>query len=216
MVTSALWTDVNNDGWSDLMVTAEWEPIRVYINEAGKLSDKTSEFGLSKMKGWWNSINGADIDNDGDIDYLVGNAGQNTKYHPSTKKPVRIYYADYEGKGSKSIVEAKYENGVLLPVRGKSCSTSAIPSLNEKFSTFHKFASSSLSEIYSPSNLSGALVCEVNELSSGVLINDGQGQLKFKPLPNEVQNSPIFGIDFNDVNGDGHLDVYVVQNFSTI
>ena len=162
-----------------------------------------------------NSINGADIDNDGDIDYLVGNAGQNTKYHPSTKKPVRIYYADYEGKGSKSIVEAKYENGVLLPVRGKSCSTSAIPSLNEKFSTFHKFASSSLSEIYSPTNLSGALVCEVNELSSGVLINDGQGQLKFKPLPNEVQNSPIFGIDFNDVNGDGHLDVYVVQNFST-
>ena len=215
MVTSALWTDVNNDGWSDLMVTAEWEPIRVYINEGGKLSDKTSEFGLSKMKGWWNSINGADIDNDGDIDYLVGNAGQNTKYHPSTKKPVRIYYADYEGKGSKSIVEAKYENGVLLPVRGKSCSTSAIPSLNEKFSTFHKFASSSLSEIYSPSNLSGALVCEVNELSSGVLINDGQGQLEFKPLPNEVQNSPIFGIDFNDVNGDGHLDVYVVQNFST-
>ena len=72
-----------------------------------------------------------------------------------------------------------------------------------------------MSEIYSPSNLSGALVCEVNELSSGVLINDGQGQLKFKPLPNEVQNSPIFGIDFNDVNGDGHLDVYVVQNFST-
>ena len=215
MVTSALWTDVNDDGWSDLIVTAEWEPIRVFINEAGKLSDKTKEYGLSKIKGWWNSINGADIDNDGDIDYLVGNAGQNTKYHPSAKKPVRIYYGDYEGEGSRSIVEAKYEDGVLLPIRGKSCSTSAIPSLNEKFETFHKFASSSLSEIYSPSNLSDALVFEVNELSSGILINDGQGQLTFNPLPNTVQNAPIFGTDFNDINGDGNLDIYVVQNFST-
>ena len=152
MVTSALWTDINNDGWSDLIVTAEWEPIRVYINESGKLLERTKESGLSKMKGWWNSISGADIDNDGDIDFAVGNAGQNTKYHTSPKKPIRIYYADYEGKGSKSIVEAKYENGVLLPVRGKSCSTSAIPSLGDKFKTFHKFASSSLSEIYSPSN----------------------------------------------------------------
>ena len=215
MVTSALWTDVNDDGWSDLIVTAEWEPIRVFINEAGKLTDKTKDYGLSKIKGWWNSINGADIDNDGDIDYLVGNAGQNTKYHPSAKKPVRIYYGDYEGEGGRSIVEAKYEDGVLLPIRGKSCSTSAIPSLNEKFKTFHKFASSSLSEIYSPSNLSDALVFEVNELSSGILINDGQGQLTFNPLPNTVQNAPIFGTDFSDVNGDGNLDIYVVQNFST-
>ncbi|MAB59797.1 MAG: hypothetical protein CMO46_04550 [Verrucomicrobiales bacterium] len=215
MVTSALWSDVNNDGWSDLIVTEEWGPIRVYVNDFGKFIERTEESGLSKMKGWWNSIMGADIDNDGDTDYAVGNAGQNTKYHTSPKKPIRIYYADYEGNGSKSIVEAKYENGVLLPVRGKSCSTSAIPSLGDKFKTFHKFASSSLSEIYSPSNLKDALVFEVNELSSGFLINDGKGHFQFKSMPNMVQNSPIFGIDFNDVNGDGFLDIYVVQNFST-
>ena len=34
-------------------------------------------------------------------------------------------------------------------------------------------------------------------------------------MPNTVQNAPIFGTDFNDVNGDGNLDIYVVQNFST-
>ena len=77
-----------------------------------------------------------------------------------------------------------------------------------KFKTFHKFASSSLSEIYSPSNLEDALVYEVNELSSGFLINDGKGHFTFKAMPNMVQNSPIFGIDFNDVNGDGFLDIY--------
>ena len=179
MVTSALWTEVNGDGWVDLMVTTEWGPVRVFLNDSGKLVEATKESGLANILGWWNSITGADIDNDGDIDYAIGNSGQNTKYYASVKKPIRIYYGDYEGNGSKSIVEAKYEYGVLLPIRGKSCSTSAIPSLGEKFKTFHQFASSSLSDIYTPARLKGSAVFEANELSSGILVNNGKGSFTF-------------------------------------
>ena len=214
MVTSALWTEVNGDGWVDLMVTTEWGPVRVFLNDSGKLVEATKESGLANILGWWNSITGADIDNDGDIDYAIGNSGQNTKYYASVKKPIRIYYGDYEGDGSKSIVEAKYENGVLLPIRGKSCSTSAIPSLGEKFKTFHQFASSSLSDIYTPARLKGSAVFEANELSSGILVNNGKGSFTFKALPSAAQNAPIFGLNFCDVNGDGNLDLYAAQNFS--
>ena len=214
MVTSALWTEVNGDGWVDLMVTTEWGPVRVFLNDSGKLVEATKESGLANILGWWNSITGADIDNDGDIDYAIGNSGQNTKYYASVKKPIRIYYGDYEGNGSKSIVEAKYENGVLLPIRGKSCSTSAIPSLGEKFKTFHQFASSSLSDIYTPARLKGSAVFEANELSSGILVNNGKGSFTFKALPSEAQNAPIFGLNFCDINGDGNLDLYAAQNFS--
>lgn len=214
MVTSALWTEVNGDGWVDLMVTTEWGPVRVFLNDSGKLVEATKESGLTNILGWWNSITGGDIDNDGDIDYAIGNSGQNTKYHASVKKPILIYYGDYEGDGSKSIVEAKYENGVLLPIRGKSCSTSAIPSLGEKFKTFHQFASSSLSDIYTPTRLKESSVFEANELSSGILVNDGKGSFTFKALPSTAQNAPIFGLDFCDVNADGNLDLYAVQNFS--
>ena len=214
MVTSALWTEINGDGWIDLMITSEWGPVRVFLNDSGKLVEATKESGLENILGWWNSITGGDIDNDGDIDYVIGNSGQNTKYHASVKKPIRIYYGDYEGDGSKSIVEAKYENGVLLPIRGKSCSTSAIPSLGEKFKTFHQFASSSLSDIYTPARLKDSSVFEANELSSGILINNGKGSFTFKALPSSTQNAPVFGLDFCDVNGDGNLDLYVVQNFS--
>jgi len=32
LVTSASFTDINNDGWKDLIVVGEWMPIKVYIN----------------------------------------------------------------------------------------------------------------------------------------------------------------------------------------
>ena len=110
---------------------------------------------------------------------------------PAAVLAVRADYGDYEGNGSKSIVEAKYENGVLLPIRGKSCSTSAIPSLGEKFKTFHQFASSSLSDIYTPARLKGSAVFEANELSSGILVNNGKGSFTFKALPSAAQNAPM-------------------------
>jgi hypothetical protein len=119
LITSALWSDADDDGWIDLFVTCEWGPVRFFQNRQGVLEEKTEQAGLASYLGWWNAIAGADIDQDGDIDYAVANFGLNTKYRPSARKPSKLYYGDYSGVGKKSIVEAKYENGVLLPVGGK-------------------------------------------------------------------------------------------------
>ena len=214
MVTGALWSDADGDGWIDLLVSHEWGPVKLYRNDKGTLVDVTKLSGLQKYTGWWNSIAGGDIDHDGDIDYAVGNVGLNTKYHADTDHPVILYYGEYGGEAEKRLVEAKFENNVIVPGRGKSCSTKAMPHLGKKFGTFHQFASATLPQIYTQECLAESFKLEANTLESGVFINDGGGRFSFEPLPNIAQSSAIFGLSMVDVNADGRLDLYAVQNFS--
>lgn len=213
MVTSATWSDADNDGWLDLLVTYEWGPVRIWRNKNGRLVDKTRDAGLDKRKGWWNGIAPADIDNDGDIDYVVSNFGLNTKYHASPDHPTLIYFGDLDGSGKERIVEASFEGSICFPVRGKSCSTNAMPGLAKKFPQFKDFAAATLPEIYSDRRLNGATKLEINELRSGVLINDGAAHFEFKPLPRIAQVSPSFGIGTTDFDGDGFVDLVLAQNF---
>ena len=216
MVTSAIWSDVNGDDWIDLLVTYEWGPVRYFQNNKGKLTDETEATGLAQQTGWFNSICGGDIDNDGDTDFVVGNFGLNTKYKASKEKPVLMFYGDFEGKGRKRILEAKYEDGVCLPRRGLSCSSHAMPMVKEKTPTFHEFATSDLIEIYSDEKIDESSRFEANSLYSIVLINNSEsGSAKFdlEKLPNIAQASPIFGCSLNDVDGDGNLDLFIAQNF---
>ncbi len=213
MVTGALWTDFDGDGWLDLIVTHEWGPVAVWKNQNGKLSNVSSAAGTGDLLGWWTGVAGADFDGDGDMDYAVGNLGLNTKYHASKHKPYMLYFGDLDGSGVPRIVEACHENGILFPVRGKSCSTRAMPSLGDKFTTFHAFASATLPQIYAPNRLDSAQRLIINELASGLLLNDGKGRFSFRPLPRLAQVSAVFGLAFSDFNADGNMDLALAQNF---
>ncbi len=213
LVTSATWADVDDDGWTDLLVAHEWGPVALFRNKSGKLVDDRDNASLTHRLGWYNSIVGQDIDCDGDTDFLVGNFGWNTKYHASPAKPALLYYGDFEGTGRMRLVEAEFEDETLFPVRGKSCSTNAMPFLANKFHRFHEFAIASLDEIYTDKCLQTAHRFEANSLDSGVLLNDGTGRFEFTAFPTLAQVAPVFGIVAMEINGDGLPDVVLAQNF---
>ncbi|MEX2188540.1 MAG: FG-GAP-like repeat-containing protein [Pirellulales bacterium] len=222
MVTSAVWSDADNDGRVDLFVTSEWGSLRLLVNENGRLVDRTKEAGLASRTGWYNGIAASDVDNDGDMDYIVTNFGLNTKYHAGAEKPALLYYGDFDGSGSMQLVEAGFEHDSLFPIRGRSCSSRAMPFIRDKFATYKDFALASLDDIYTDKCLEDAKRFEATSLESGVWMNAGLGprvtgasQFEFVPLPRIAQISPSFGVVAAEFNGDGKPDLYLAQNFYT-
>ena len=213
MVTDGLWSDADGDGDVDLLVTTEYGPVMFLRNDRGKLSNATAAAGLSNRLGWWNCIAAADIDGDGDEDYAVGNFGLNTKYHVSSSNPQYLYHGDLGGTGAMNCVEAHREGDRIVPNRGRSCSSGAMPFLHEKFATFHGFAISDLVGIYTQPRLDQSLRLEANELASGILRNDGNGTFSFHRLPELAQVAPSFGLAFLQADSDGIPDLYLSQNF---
>ena len=213
MATSAIWSDVDGDGKLDLMVTLEWGAPHYLHNENGKLVDRSREAGLLDYTGWWNGIAARDLDGSGHISFVVTNFGLNNKYHASLAHPTQLYYGDFDGTGNRQIVEAEFEDETLFPVRGRSCSSRAMPILKEKFKTYKDWALAPLDVIYDKPKLETALHFQATTLESGVLLNDGTGRFKFKPLPHLAQIFPAYGCVLTDVAGDGIADLYMVGNF---
>jgi len=195
MVTGASFSDYDKDGDLDLIVVGEWMPITIFNNKNGKLTKTTIE-SFKNTQGLWFSLAATDIDNDGDIDYFAGNLGLNTKYKASIKKPFHVYCKDYDNNGSYDIVLTNNYKGLLVPVRGKECSSQQMPFLETKFTDYQSFAEASLSDIYGEQHLNNALHLEVKMLESVFIENLGDGHFKLKTLPKEVQISPIMDFEF--------------------
>jgi hypothetical protein len=217
LVSAALASDADGDGWIDLMVALDWGPIAYWRNAGGRLADHTASAGLADRTGWWTALAGADLDGDGDIDYVALNAGLNTKYKATNEEPALLYYGAFDASGRKELIEAKAGAEGLLPVRGLSCSSSAMPFIKEKLPTYHEFASAKLAEIYEPSALERAQVFRANTLESGVLVNergaDGSVRFGWQPLPRLAQVSQGQGVVAADLDGDGACDVALLHNF---
>ena len=218
MISAAIWSDVNLDGWPDLWVVGEWMSPRLFLNRRGVLSEASAAAGLAGLTGWWNGIEGADLDRDGDLDYVLTNFGRNIKYRASEKKPVLLYYGDLDGSGVKRIVEAKMVQELMLPIRGKSCSQLAMPGLGDRFPTFHSFALATLPDLYGEDRLSDALRLTATTLDNGVLWNESdreanQVRFRFSPLPRLAQIAPAFAPVISDFDANGWPDIFLSQNF---
>ncbi len=212
MVNDAVWVDFDQDGWLDLALVGEWMPMTLLKNESGKFVNVTRELGLGDTSGWWFSIKAADMDGDGDTDFILGNLGLNFEYRATVKRPFQVFYYDFDNNGSGDIVLAYYQGNKLYPVRERNRSVRQVPLLAKKFKTFHAFAQADVYEIYGKSNLKNALHYEAKTLASYYVENKGDGKFEFHPLPVEAQFSSINDMIIKDFNGDGHPDILEAGN----
>jgi hypothetical protein len=215
MVTSALWSDVDGDGWPDLLLTLEWGGVRYFHNNAGRgLEDWTARAGFaSGGTGWWTSIAAADFNGDGRPDFVVGNVGLNTQYHASPERPALLYYGDFKGAGEEpQVIEAYYEGDRLYPWRSRRDLGAAIPTVLRLFPRNNAYAHATLGEILGGDKLAAAQKFAATELRSGVFLSQPDGTYRFEALPRIAQISPLQGLVAGDFEGSGHADIYAVQN----
>lgn len=212
MVTDAVWTDVNQDSLRDLVVVGEWMPITFLINDGSKFRDETEKYGVKDAVGWWYSIAAADFDGDGDEDLIAGNLGLNYKYQASKEETFDVFVNDYDKNGNIDIVLGYYNEGIQYPVRGRQCSSQQIPAIKVKYEDYNSFAEATLEDIYTPQDLEASIHYQASTFASCYVENNGKDGVKLRPLPNRVQLSSINGIQIDDYDKDGDLDVFVAGN----
>jgi len=210
MVSDAIWTDIDNDNDKDLVVVGEWSSIRIYENMAGILYPKLTP-NLDKLKGWWFTIKEADIDNDGDMDLLVGNLGENYKYKAKAESPFEVYYDDFDQNGKNDIVLTYYNYGIQYPLRGFSCSAQQVPEIKEKFMKYDVFASLDVNNVYGDL-LNNSLNYQATYFSSAILTNLGSGDFMINKLPVRAQFSSVNDFLVDDYNKDDINDILLIGN----
>jgi hypothetical protein len=217
MVCDALWTDFDNDGWTDLVVIGEWMPIKFFKNVKGIFEDVTSTSGVSDQIGWWSSIAGGDFDNDGDTDYLVGNLGKNSFHLASDQYPLAIYAKDFDNNRSLDAIVTIYlkdQQGIKreFTAMNRDDIVSQLPVVRKKFLKYKEFANADIHQIFSEEEMKDALILRANNFKSGYLKNNGNGKFELIALPDVAQMAPLNGMVVDDFNGDGNPDVAISGN----
>jgi len=213
MVSAGLWTDYNNDGDYDLIITGEWMPITVFENNGGKFKNITSSTGLSESTGWWNSLTAGDFDNDGDMDYVAGNFGINLKYRPK-EKPIELFYDDYDDNGTHDIIMGYWQHDKLYPQKTRERMIEQMKGVEEIFPDWDSYGRAEVWDFYGKKRMENSkLHYKANSFYTSYIENLGNNKFQVKKLPNEAQISTTFGIVAMDVNNDGFLDIVSHGNF---
>ena len=212
LITSALWTDYDNDGLPDLMLCGEWMPITFMHNEGGKLVDRTADTGLVNTQGWWNSLVAEDFDQDGDLDYVAGNLGLNSKYKASDKQPISLYVKDFDDNNTIDPLMSRYIMGEEYLDAPRDALIDQVVSLRRRFPRYQMYGDTRFDQAFTEQELEGATVLKSKMMESSYIENLGNGNFNIRPLPIQAQFAPVYGMLTEDINADGHADLLVVGN----
>ncbi|MEJ7768105.1 MAG: VCBS repeat-containing protein [Chitinophagaceae bacterium] len=211
MVTDASWTDIDSDGDKDLLVVGDWMAITIFNNQNGILQNPVT---IPNSNGWWNRIKAADVDNDGDQDFILGNWGLNTKFKATPEKPLTMYVNDFDNNGKSECIINWYPplDSTSYPFATKAELTSQLPGLKKQILKYEDYSDKTYNLLFSSELRSKALRYEANYLQSAVLWNN-DGHFQLEALPIEAQLSPVFGIVADDLDEDGKTDIWLGGNF---
>ncbi len=210
MVTDAVWTDINSDGWEDLIIVGEWMSITIFLNEKGTLISSSS---LKDSTGWWNTIVADDFDNDGDIDLVAGNVGNNTVLKVTKETPVRLYIKDFDNNGSLDPILSHYMEGKEYPFATKDVLNQQLVYLKKQYTSYAAYSGTTIQTLFTPKQLEGSIIKKAVEFQSMYYENKGNGMFESIPLPIEANMAPINNMVVHDVNKDGLKDIILGGNF---
>jgi hypothetical protein len=206
MVTSASFTDVNNDGWPDLVITGEWMPVKIFINNKGKFT----ETDIPQSTGLWQSIYTADVNGDGFTDILAGNWGHNSKLYAGKNGPLKLYVKDFDNNGSVEQVMAYTVDGKEYTFLAKDELERSLPVLKKAYLHYSEVAGQTVQYMFYDL-FKNYTELKAEELSSCFFINDGKGNYTKKILPDELQLAPVFS--FAPVFANGQINFIGAGNF---
>ncbi len=213
MLTEAIWADFDRDGDQDLTVVGDWMPIKMFENQKGKFT--SIENGLSELTGFWSGLTAGDFDQDGDVDFVVGNLGTNTKLRKEVTGKLRMLIKDVDKNETEEHIIGYNRGDDWYPINSKDEIGKQIPSIiSKKYTKYKDFAGNTIEELFGDSELKGATERMVNTFESIYLENKGKGKFERHDLPALAQVSKVMVLRTEDVDKDGHLDVILGGNFN--
>jgi len=212
MITDAVWIDYDSDKDVDLLVVGEYMPLRIFQNNGGKFTETSANAGFENTNGWWNTVESADVNNDGYPDLVVGNHGLNSRFRASMKQPIELYIHDFDQNGTIEQILCQYNGDKSYPFILRHDLVLQMPILKKKYLKYNSYKNQQIIDIFDKPLLESALKLQANTLETVVYLNTGKGSFTKIPLPVEAQFSPVYAISINDFDGDNQLDILLGGN----